>query len=670
MSIEDAQQILNITVPIEDLDQTLLLNVFSSAREDRPGETTEKAICTIQERLAGMNTSTTAAPGSMPVGLISHGNTCYLNSLLQYYFSIEPLRDVVLHYDRYKLPIDANTTKDAKVGRLTISKMVIEGGQRFSEELQHIFERMIKERGTAVKPHSELVCRAFLDPKDYALMTPVVKDIAINENGNGIVRKGGKRPTDVEMEEQNTNGDGNDTAQDSLASSSTLQGDDPDIKMADGEKPPTPPASPDQKSQDDRKLDSLERPPTLPSRKKSLTNEERLRMAEEKARQQQDVAEVHDAVMFRLRSGMKPEGVDENGEQIDPLISLFAYRGVETPVDQNGRLMKGTKFYDTCIQLNVPEEDTDIYSALDASFDLQPRDNLQTFKALRTVPPLLQISMPRIGYNRNKGGAFKSEVVMHLEDELYLDRYMDSPEILPIREKCWDWRKQLRKWREEEKEISAGVEQLDGPSAMAKAAEYLHSIARIDEVLDDADIDGLGIDEIMNKHDDLASALAREAEKLKARQAKLRPEIDTLQQRLDAEFSQDTFKNLKYRLAVVFMHRGSTGGGHYWVFIRDFTQNVWRSYNDETVTEVPVADLEKKLYASVSGSPNWGGTPTYAVYVRDDKKEEIVQPLCREPEESPELEVQELDWMMEENTTQQSGAADPKIIQEGGDEGW
>ncbi|KXL44515.1 hypothetical protein M433DRAFT_4966 [Acidomyces richmondensis BFW] len=670
MSIEDAQQILNITVPIEDIDQTLLLNVFSSAREDRPGETTEKAISTIQERLAGMNTAMTATPASMPVGLISHGNTCYLNSLLQYYFSIEPLRKVVLQYERYKLPIDANTTKDAKVGRLTIGKTVIEGGQRFSEELQHMFERMIHERGTAVKPHSELVCRAFLDPKDYALMTPVVKDIGINGNGNGVGQKREKFSVDVDMEGQSTNGDGIDAAQDSMASSSTLQGDDLDVKMADGEKPLTPLASPDQKPQDVKKKDSLVRPPSLAPRRKSLTNEERLRMAEEKARQQQDVAEVHDAIMFRLRSGMKPEGVDENGEQIDPLISLFAYRGVETPVDHNGRLMKGTKFYDTCIQLNVPEEDTDIYSALDESFDLQPRDNLQTFKALRTVPPLLQISMPRIGYNRDKGGAFKSEVVMRLEDELYMDRYMDSPEVLPIRERCWDWRKLLRKWREEEKEISAGVERLDGPSAMAKAADYLHSIARIDEVLDDVDIDGLGIGEIMNKHDDLASVLAHEAEKLKARQARLKPDIDALQQRLDAEFSQDEFKKLKYRLAVVFMHRGSTGGGHYWVFIRDFTHNVWRSYNDETVTEVPAVDLEKKLYASVSGSPNWGGTPTYAVYVRDDMKEEIVQPLCRELEESPELEVQELDWMVEGKTAQQYRAVDPKTIQEGGDVEW
>ena len=37
-----------------------------------------------------------------PVGLQNSGNTCYLNSLLQFYFTIKPFRDMILNLDQYQ----------------------------------------------------------------------------------------------------------------------------------------------------------------------------------------------------------------------------------------------------------------------------------------------------------------------------------------------------------------------------------------------------------------------------------------------------------------------------------------------------------------------------------------------------------------------------------------
>jgi hypothetical protein len=41
-----------------------------------------------------------------------------------------------------------------------------------------------------------------------------------------------------------------------------------------------------------------------------------------------------------------------------------------------------------------------------------------------------------------------------------------------------------------------------------------------------------------------------------------------------------------YRLHAAFFHRGSAGGGHYWVYIFDHVKEVWRKYNDDRVTVV------------------------------------------------------------------------------------
>ena len=37
-----------------------------------------------------------------PVGCRNNGNTCYLNSVLQFLFTISPLRDLVLHFEAYE----------------------------------------------------------------------------------------------------------------------------------------------------------------------------------------------------------------------------------------------------------------------------------------------------------------------------------------------------------------------------------------------------------------------------------------------------------------------------------------------------------------------------------------------------------------------------------------
>lgn len=659
MSVDEALRHLNIDQKLEALDPTIVPAIFDSARQDRPGETTEQAITAIQQALAGTGGGAAShAPETWPVGLTSHGNTCYLNSLLQYYFSIKPLRDIVLNYDQYKLDTTTHEGKTDRVGRRMISMVEIQGGQRFADDLKHLFERMIKSRESSVKPEADLVCRAFLKPKEFRLLEPIFKNEKKEDNDSATVNG-----TDSAVDEKLTDEDTLDSpaetlaaeGKDSDASSTTLQvtppSEDPDVAMKDAEMPLTPPASP--------------KAPPLPMRRFSTTKEEALAKAEENAKQQQDVTEVHDAITMLLRCGILSKGYDEDGEQEDALRDLFSTRMTQTTIN-NGVEQKPILLPDSAIQLNVPYEATGLYSALDAVFDLQPYGEtaaLEAYKSIESLPPLLQISMPRIGYDPEKKQVYKSTECVRLEDELYLDRYSDRSHesALPKRRQCWGWRRQLQILRREQAVLSKTSADLDGPTAVSQTADYLVSLDSVNSDLLSIDIEPIEAD------GDITAELRKESQQQAQRVAALDSEIDAMQIQLDGQFEE--MKSIKYRLAAVFFHRGSFGHGHYWIYIHDFVNKMWRLYNDETVQEFTKME-------SIFEAKTWDqGTPTYAVYVAEGKMD-YLQPLCRDPEKAPTPEPVQTVHMSDVEmgnvkSKQDSGkAVDPALTKEGGLNSW
>lgn len=63
---------------------------------------------------------------TLPVGLDNIGNTCYLNSLLQYLFTVKPVRDVVLDYDDLKLGLSEEAIAERRIGG---NKMQMDRGE-------------------------------------------------------------------------------------------------------------------------------------------------------------------------------------------------------------------------------------------------------------------------------------------------------------------------------------------------------------------------------------------------------------------------------------------------------------------------------------------------------------------------------------------------------------
>lgn len=73
-----------------------------------------------------------------PPGLKNIGNTCYLNSLLQYFYNVKPVRDMVLNYNKFQLELDDESVSNRRTGgngtRVTLEEAIVARQCEYSSE--------------------------------------------------------------------------------------------------------------------------------------------------------------------------------------------------------------------------------------------------------------------------------------------------------------------------------------------------------------------------------------------------------------------------------------------------------------------------------------------------------------------------------------------------------
>lgn len=115
------------------------------------------------------------ATNDRPVGLENIGNTCYLNSLLQYYFTIRPLRHAVLEpQGLIEEEISGAVLTKKQVGGRTVTREEVERALRFMKELKRLFRTLISCQEASVKPSRAVCFLALVSQKDEKDQCPIL----------------------------------------------------------------------------------------------------------------------------------------------------------------------------------------------------------------------------------------------------------------------------------------------------------------------------------------------------------------------------------------------------------------------------------------------------------------------------------------------------------------
>lgn len=367
-----------------------------------------------------------------------------------------------------------------------------------------------------------------------------------------------------------------------------------------------------------------EGPPPVPPRPVAVAK------LEEYARQQ-DVIEVLTHAIFQLSCAVRPTGSDKRGEQQDEIHDTFY--GEEQQLVLNGSASEREPVPFLVLHLQVDNEPKDLYAALDNHFDVEALGDSELYQAITRLPPVLCCAFGR-AISDGKGGQKKVNHHVEISNTIFMDRYMAAPKesvLVARRNQAWQFKKELRR-------LKARIQILE-PEGAAPVDESLNTalaaLQHLAEVGATEKIEGLTLEsETIGKMSELSHQVREERVDLKNR-------VAILEQQIKDSFTDAAFRKQEYKLHAAFFHRGTVGSGHYWIYIFDHVNEVWRKYNDDNVTHV--TNL-KEIFGDPSddrNNPNWSAynpaNPYFLIYVRSDQiypgdgRDSVVETVRREP---------------------------------------
>lgn len=509
-----------------------------------------------------------------PVGLENIGNTCYLNSLLQYYFTISPLREKVMELGvASKLPentsqaqnlIDLELEKvEKRVGGRAVSTNEIQRSKEFVNLLGDLFKELIGTELKAISPKKELAYLALVPPSD---------------DDNFAETSAGPAVPTMELDEE--------------------------------EEAVTPVSSGARESGD---TDATKVEVVVTGAVNKLSSKIDMALIG----RQQDVTECIGNVLFQLEAAFEPEGIDGDGEQLDLVKQLFYGKNKQVLELENGTMRREKTEWFQSLFVDVAGGKRDLYDALDSYFGediLQLEEGGRTRRSISIaqLPPILQIQVQRVQFDRVNNRAFKSNAVLKFNETIYMDRYLETsdPEIMRKRRQVSDWRQEAAGLKDRLEKITEKKSNgLTIKDSLTSTRNWLSSQTQRKDPVVSAEPATI---EFLDLH---IQSLTTEITEISAR-------LEELENLIYAQF--DDLKEVGYRLYAVFIHRGQVSFGHYWVYIRDFEKNKYRKYNDQTISFVD----EKEVfdYEDSEGS----ASPYFLVFLRSDMVDKLSTCVVRD----------------------------------------
>lgn len=364
---------------------------------------------------------------------------------------------------------------------------------------------------------------------------------------------------------------------------------------------------------------------------------------------QMDVDEVMGNAIDHLRAAFKVESLrNPNTPGPDPIKEAF----FSTLVDNRKKASESTWNSSTrserwVIAYPGKNERITLYDALSRSFDLESVGaELLTYTTIKDPAPNFHICISRSdGRNKNANPVIIPEL-------LYLDRFMhtdqiDSP-LFKARQRSWNIGNRLQelmsretKTKENEAAVPIPLITRNETSSDSLLDSFIHVSDQDMEELEGYDVTSFltpELDATVGKYTSLPRPESSQPDMMPEAPEPDQGERDDLdpseisnfitsvkaeaaweQGQLLAEREKlfDGMQQYVYRLHAVVCHAGTTAAaGHYWVWIYDFEENVWRKYNDTTVSAHPAEEVFEQL--------NTRGEPYYVAYVRAENVKDLV----------------------------------------------
>jgi ubiquitin carboxyl-terminal hydrolase 25/28 len=322
--------------------------------------------------------------------------------------------------------------------------------------------------------------------------------------------------------------------------------------------------------------------------------------------------------MFQIEAAMQfaNKGSWDDGNQ--SLVKRLFYgkkRQKIQPIVETGEPAPISVKEDIFAQLlvNVSEEGFDLYDGLsgflDDTIEFEGRKAKMEVTLLE-LPPVLQIQLQRVQFDRETMQQFKSNAYVKFGESLFVDRFLESanPEK---RAKSREIQSQLRICQDRILALTRGQKGISYPDALNKTIDFLQN----QELLPLADWNV-----------DFSAQLTSEKAHLDEELRLLREAATALKTQLEDLWRDE--QSAQYELSSVFIHRGtSPSWGHYFFYSRHLpdSPDSWYKYNDSDVSLVS----KEEVLADGTGST---ANPYLLVYVR--KSSNVIQTVHRQPVES------------------------------------
>ncbi|WFD45374.1 ubiquitinyl hydrolase 1 [Malassezia psittaci] len=312
---------------------------------------------------------------------------------------------------------------------------------------------------------------------------------------------------------------------------------------------------------------------------------------------QQDVSECLDNMIFQIEAALAAYP-DQSwaAMQKQYIHTMFFGQTTQALCNQQDVTTKQETFQTLPVTL-LPESKT-IYDALDTFFDDQIlyKDDGQSVRrvvSLREAPPLLQIQVQRVQYDRTLHRAVKTQAEIALDEFVYLDRYMEcsqdaDPFQIQRHELTQEDQQRITSLRTRIAQLLGEDQSL--PSQLEDLHEALAVLAQ----------DSWPSTENLHKLKDASQSLRSQAQQL-------RVELQQVRSTLHSRWVEH--QKYAYRLAAVFMHRGEATHGHYFLDLYDVSQDHWTILNDTRTDTISLQEVQK--------DPT-GATSYLVVYVREN----------------------------------------------------